>query len=131
MEVVEVVSRPLLIPAIPHSRIAGSVDRQHTTLANSTAETPITTTSTEFAIAPYLLILTNTSATAVVVTINAFTGAANPALVFTVPANDTRGFSVSAETPLRAHDAYGAPWTATCGVGVTNLEVTIAWVWWP
>jgi hypothetical protein len=74
----------------------------------------------------YGLILANTSATSVYVIINDATGGLQR-MVISLPANDTRGFTVPVDSALPQTTA-ASNWTATVNTAVTAIQVTALYV---
>ena len=96
---------------------------QQTTITSSTAETTIVTAAGGGISADlYGLIITNTSSTYTKVTIKDTTSGTTR-MVFSVPAQETRGFSVPAVAAI-AQSAANNNWTATCGTSVASIELT-------
>lgn len=104
---------------------AGSVrtskGNQATTITSSTAETTIVTAETTYFLDLYGLIITNTSATVCKVTIKDAT-AGTTRMVLQVPATDTRGFMLPADSAHK-QSAINNNWTATCGTSVAGIEI--------
>jgi hypothetical protein len=100
---------------------------QNTTITSSTAETTIVTAPGANIFADlYGLILANTSASATQVTIKDSTGGTTRA-VFEVPAGDTRGFMLPADSGIPQSGA-NANWTATSASSIVSLFVTALYV---
>lgn len=98
------------------------LSNQQTTITSSTAETTIVTADATYKLDLYGLILTNTSATATKVTIkDSTTGTTR--MVFQVPATDTRGFMLPADSGHK-QATVNNNWTATCGTSVASIEIT-------
>lgn len=99
---------------------------QQTTITSSTGETTIVTADATYKLDLYGLVITNISSTYTKVTIKDSTSGTTR-FVFSVPAQETRGFSVS---PSGAHkqNAANNNWTATCGTSVASIEITAMWV---
>lgn len=96
---------------------------QQTTTITTTTETTILTAGAAGVFHDvYGLILTNTSATATVVSIKDAT-AGTTRLTFSVPAGDTRGFMLN-ESAAHNQATAANNWTATLGTAVTSLIVT-------
>lgn len=112
----------LLVAAAERSRKGN----QQTTITASTSETTIITADSEFYTDLYAIILTNTSATITTVTIKDRTTGTNR-IVFSVPANDTRGF-VLPVADAHKQQSKNQNWTATCGTSVTSIEITALFV---
>lgn len=95
---------------------------QQTTITSSTSETTIVTADATYKLDLYCLLITNTSSTYTKVTIKDST-AGTTRFVISVPAQETRGFSLS---PSGAHkqNAANNNWTATCGTSVSAIEIT-------
>lgn len=100
---------------------------KQTTISTIT-ETDIAVASTlGFAHDLYLLILTNTSASTVIVDLydgGSTTGTKK--FTFTVGAASTGGFSLEIDAAIKASKANTA-WTAVCRSAVSSLEVTTAY----
>jgi hypothetical protein len=96
--------------------------RQVTTITSSTAETTIFTADATYNIDIYLLVITNTSATASIVTIKDAT-AGTTVWVFAVPAGQTVGFAVDSGSAVK-QTTVNNNWTATCGTSVASIVIT-------
>lgn len=105
---------------------------QQTTIASSTTETTIVTAAgtsgggAAVSADLYGLIITNTSSTYTKVTIKDAT-AGTTRFVFSVPPQETRGFTVPAVAAV-TQSAGNNNWTATCGTSVANIEITALFV---
>lgn len=99
---------------------------QKTTITTSVAETTIVTAVASTFLDLYGLILANTSATIVTVTIRDTTGGSAIAII-EVPANDTRGFMLPVDTAIPQTTA-NTNWTAQGDASITSLEVTAFYV---
>lgn len=100
--------------------------RQTTTITASTAETTIVTAIASTFLDIYRLIITNTSATAVTVTIKDAT-AGSTVEVIGVPAGETRGWS-SPESAAATQSTVNNNWTATVSASVTSVVITAYYV---
>ena len=96
---------------------------QTTTISSSTAETTILTADATYKLDIYGMILSNTSATAISVTLRDATGAGT-ARVFRIPAGQMVGFIFTESGALR-QAAVNNNWTLTCGTSVAAIEVTV------
>lgn len=99
---------------------------QSTTITASTSETTIVTAVASTFLDLYGLILTNSSASATVVTIKDSTAGTTRAVI-EVPAGDTRGFMLGAGEAL-PQATVNTAWTATSSVSVTSLFVSAYYV---
>lgn len=96
--------------------------QQNTTITTSTAETTILTAVAATFLDVYGLIIANTSATVCTVTIKDST-AGTTRFVFTVPAGDTRCFTVP-ESAAHSQATVNTNWTATCSASVSSIVIT-------
>lgn len=99
----------------------------HTTITNTQAETNIVPAYSKLGgegifADLYCLLVSNTSATATIVTIRDDTTGAIRAII-PVPAGDIRGFALDEDSGME-QTAGNKPWTATCSGSVTSIEVT-------
>lgn len=99
---------------------------QNTTITSSTSETTIVTAVASTFLDVYGLILTNSSASAQVVTIKDATAGTTRAVI-EVPAGDTRGFMLDAGSAI-PQAAVNNNWTATCTTSLASLYVTALYV---
>jgi hypothetical protein len=99
---------------------------QATTITSSTSETTIVTAVASTFLDVYGLILTNSSASAQVVTIKDATAGTTRAVI-EVPAGDTRGFMLDAGSAI-PQAAVNNNWTATCTTSLASLYVTALYV---
>lgn len=100
---------------------------QNTTITSSTSETTIVTAGGASVFCDlYGLVITNTSATECEVTIKDAT-AGTTRLAFKVPANDTRGFMLPADSAVPQATANNN-WTATCGASVASIKISALYV---
>lgn len=99
---------------------------QQTSISSSTAETTIVTAVASTYLDLYVLLITNTSATASKVTIKDSTGGTTR-FVIQVPATETRGFVVPVDSAC-VQSSTGQNWTATCGTSVATIEITALYV---
>jgi hypothetical protein len=97
-----------------------------TQISASTSETTIVTAAASTFFDLYGLILANTGATAVTVTIKDSTAGTTRTKIY-VPAGDTRGFMLDCGSAL-VQSAVNNNWTATCSASTTAMEVTAMWV---
>ena len=95
---------------------------QQTQISASTSETTIVTAVASTFLDLYGLILANTGATAVTVTIKDATAGTTRAKIY-VPAGDTRGFMLPADAGIPQASSNNN-WTATCSASTTAMEVT-------
>jgi hypothetical protein len=95
---------------------------QATTITASTAETTIVTATASVMNDLYALILTNSSATATVVTVKDSTGGTTR-MTFAVPAASTVGF-ITTESAAHKQAAVNTNWTATSSASITSLLIT-------
>lgn len=94
---------------------------QKTTITN-TSETTIVTADANYYLDLYFIVISNTSATAVNVTIKDAT-AGTTRFIIPVPAGDMKGFVIpSADAYPQA--AKNNNWTATCSGSVSSVEIT-------
>lgn len=100
--------------------------RQATTITSSTAETTIVTAVASTFLDLYGLIIANTSATGVEVSIRDAT-AGSVIETFYVPANDTRGFMLPVDSAV-PQAAVNNNWTAQCGASVASIKITAMYV---
>lgn len=100
--------------------------RQVTTITSSVAETTIVTADATNFLDIFILVITNTSATASTVTIKDATGGST-VWVFSVPAGQTVGFAVDAGSAAKQTTANNN-WTATCGTSVASVVITAHFV---
>lgn len=100
--------------------------QQKTTITSSVSETTIVTADATYKLDIYSLIIANTSATAVNVTIKDST-AGTTRFILAVPAGETRGFHGPIDA---AHNQNAANnnWTATCSASVASVEITALYV---
>lgn len=99
---------------------------QFTTITSSTSETTIVTADASNKLDLYMLVISNTSATACNVTIKDSTAGTTRGL-FAVPAGDSRGFTVSADSGI-PQAATNSNWTATCSASVASINITAGYV---
>lgn len=95
---------------------------QQTTITSSTSETTIVTADATYKLDLYGLIVTNISSTYTKVTIKDAT-VGTTRLVLSVPAQETRGFMLPADSGHK-QSAANNNWTATCGTSVASIEIT-------
>lgn len=100
--------------------------RQFTTITSSTTETTIATAVASTFLDLYKLVIANTSATATKVSIRDAT-AGSVIESFYVPAGDTRGFTIPADSANK-QAASNNNWTAQCGTSVASIEITACFV---
>lgn len=99
---------------------------QKTTITTSTGETTIVSAVASTYLDLYGLILANTSATIVTVTIRDTTGGSAIAII-EVPANDTRGFMLPVDSAI-PQTTVNTNWTAQGDASITSLEITALYV---
>lgn len=99
---------------------------QKTTITSSTSETTIITAAASTFHDVYSIIISNTSATVVDVTIKDATAGTTRAII-TVPADDVRGFTLPVDSAIPQASANNN-WTATCGASVASVEITALYV---
>lgn len=97
--------------------------QQQTTITSSVSETTIITANATKALDLYGLILSNTSATGIYVTIKDSTAGTTRAIIY-VPAGDTRGFMLPATDGIEQSAGANNNWTATCSSSIASLNVT-------
>lgn len=100
--------------------------KQKTTITSSTSETTIVTALASTFLDVYAIIISNTSATAVDVTIKDSTAGSTVAII-TVPADDVRGFTLGADSAI-PQTTVNNNWTATCSASVASVEITALYV---
>lgn len=100
----------------------GLKDQQVTTITSSTSETTIVTAVAAVFMDLYGLIITNTSATACVVTIKDAT-AGTTRMTIAIPAGETRGFMLPS-TDAHKQAVVNNNWTATCSASVASINIT-------
>lgn len=100
----------------------GLKDQQVTTITSSTAETTIVTAVAAVFMDLHGLIITNTSATACVVTIKDAT-AGTTRMTIAIPAGETRGFMLPS-TDAHKQAVVNNNWTATCSASVASINIT-------
>jgi hypothetical protein len=105
----------------------GNKGKQKTTITNSTAETPIISAYTQQNGDPiscdlYGLIIANTSASSCNVIIKS-ANAGSTEIVLSVPAGETRGFTVPQADALEQPVGNNV-WTATCSASISSIEIT-------
>jgi len=93
-----------------------------TTITSSTSETSIMAAVAATYLDLYGLLISNTSATACVVTIRDDT-AGTTRFIISIPAGETRGFMLPRDS---AHNqaVLNKPWTAQCSASVASIEIT-------
>ena len=92
------------------------------TQITTTGETTIVSAVASTFMDLYGLLITNTSATGIYVTIKDDT-AGTTRMVIYVPATETRGFMLPIDSG-HPQAVVNKPWTTTCSSGVSNIEVT-------
>lgn len=107
-------------------RPRGDIAVQHTTITSSTSETTIVTAVASTYLDLYGLVIANTSATACNVTIKDATAGTTRA-VFAVPAGETRGFTLPAESAIQ-QAAANNNWTATCSASVASISISALYI---
>jgi hypothetical protein len=113
--------------AVPVSHAPrASRSRQVTTITGTTETTIVTAGATGVLRDVFLLLVSNTSATATNVTIRDAT-AGTTVFVFAVPAGQTVGYSMAACDAVKQTTAANN-WTAQLSTGVTSIVITAAYV---
>lgn len=112
------------------SVVTGSIrtlkGNQKTTITNSTSETTIVTQVASTFCDLYGLVLSNSSASAVNITIKDAT-AGTTRFIFSVPAGTTTGFMLP-ESAAHKQAVVNTNWTATCSASLTSIEITALFV---
>lgn len=103
-----------------------SRSRQVTTITGTSETTIVTAGATGVFRDLFLLLITNSSATATVVTIKDST-AGTTVMTLAVPAGQTVGYTLSACDAIKQTTAANN-WTATLSTGVTSILITAAFV---